>query len=293
MIAIDAALARCNFVSSTVELAVSGGADSVAMALLARKAGLEATIHHVDHHLRRDSGDDAALVEQLARDLDFNYVRHDVHLEAGANVESRARAARRAVLSPLALTGHTMDDLAESVLINLLRGAGIDGLSPMVNESTKPILALRRSEAKEIVVDSQRPFVVDSTNADLNILRNRIRLETLPMLCDVARRDLTPVIARQAILIGDERRWLDEICADDVRRALDDIDCRELTTWPTARLRRWLRAKLSYPDRGDGEHPPSAAEVDRVIDVVRGASIATEIGGSRRVSRHGQHLKIT
>ncbi len=293
MITVDEALARCRFPAGSVELAVSGGADSVAMALLARAANIAATVHHVDHHLRHESSEDARLVEQLAHDLGFHFVLHDVHVEKGANMESRARGARRSVLPARALTGHTMDDLAETVLINLMRGAGVDGLSPMVNEQTKPILSLRRSEVLEIVEKSERPFVVDSTNNDLTILRNRIRLETLPMLNEVARRDLVPVLGRQAELMGEERRWIEEICHDDSLISIDDIDCRDLARWATARLRRWLRIKLSGADHGDGVHPPSAAEVERVIAVVRGEVAATEIAGSRRVSRHDQHLRIT
>ena len=65
----------------------------------------------------------------------------------GANFEARARAERRRALPAGALTGHTMDDLAETVLLNMMRGAGVDGLSPMVNDPTKPLRDLRRSEA--------------------------------------------------------------------------------------------------------------------------------------------------
>jgi tRNA(Ile)-lysidine synthase len=293
MMSMDDTLGRCRFAPGPLELAVSGGADSVAMALLAHAFGASGTIHHVDHHLRPESGDDAALVEQLAFDLGFNFERHDVHLSGDGNIESRARAARRSVLPPGSLTGHTMDDLAETVLINMMRGAGIDGLSPMVNEATKPILGLRRSDVLGVVVRSGRPFVIDATNADLALLRNRIRLETLPMLNEVAQRDLVPVLARQAELMGEERRWIDEISSIDVLRPIEEIDCRELATWPTARLRRWLRHQLMGVDQGDGAHPPTLAEVDRVIDVVRGVNVATQISGSRRVSRHGQHLRIT
>jgi tRNA(Ile)-lysidine synthase len=290
---IEEALGRCNFVDQQVDLAVSGGADSVALALLARAGGRSGTIHHVDHQLRPTSADDAQLVRRLARELGFEFRLHLVEIDSSANLEARARAARRTVLPDGVLTGHSMDDLAETVLINLLRGAGVDGLSPMVHDPSKPLIELRRSELLEIVIGAHREFVVDSTNSDTSLLRNRIRLETMPMLCELAQRDLVPVIARQAHLMGEERQWLNELVAPDLSRAIGDIDCRELGTWPLARLRRWLRTHLAGIDEGDGVHPPSAAELDRVVDVVMGRAVATEISGARRVSRHGQHLQIT
>ncbi len=293
MITVANALARCRFEGSDLALAVSGGADSVGLALLVHAAGVRATLHHVDHHLRGDSSRDAELVARLANDLGFSFVLHDVTVAPGGNLESRARAARRNVLPEGVLTGHTMDDLAETVLINLMRGAGIDGLAPMVNDPSKPLLALRRSEVLSIVTASRRDYIVDSTNSDTTLLRNRVRLETLPMLCEVAQRDLVPVLARQAQLMGEERRWLELVSQPDLAVALEDADCRELATWPVPRLRRWLRVTLSAPDAGDGVHPPSAAEIDRVIDVVRGETVATQIAGARRVSRHGQRLRIS
>jgi len=73
---------------------------------------------------------------------------------------------------------------------------------------------------------------------------------------------------------------------------LADADCRELRTWPVARLRRWLRGQLRGPDHGDGEHPPSADDVERALAVVRGDVVATELHGGRRLARRGQRLTL-
>jgi hypothetical protein len=112
------------------------------------------------------------------------------------------------------------------------------------------------------------------------------------MLDDVAGRDVVPILARQAALLYDERTWLDELAVDDRAVSLEDADCRELRTWPRARLRRWLRAQLRTADQGDGSHPPSADEVERAIDVVRGDVVATELSAGRRLSRREQHLTL-
>ena len=100
------------------------------------------------------------------------------------------------------------------------------------------------------------------------------------------------MLARQAALIGDERAWLDELVRDDATRALGDVDCRELREWPVPRLRRWLRAQLRTADHGDGSHPPSAEEVERAIEVVRGEVVATELAGGRRLARRHRHLTL-
>lgn len=289
-----ALLALCDFPppGSDVDLAVSGGPDSLGMTLLAVAAGLNITIHHVNHHLRPDSSHDAECVQGLAERLRVPAVFHDVIVDTQRGIEAGARAARRTVLPARALTGHTMDDLAETVLINLLRGAGRDGLSPMVGQATKPLLRVRRADLRAFVDASGYDYVIDSTNTDLTFLRNEIRLRVLPNLCEVAQRDVVPVLARQAFVMAEEAKWLDELTAGDRLLELQEADCRDLREWHPVRLRRWLRLVLVRNEL-DGVHPPTLAEVERVMSVVSGDVMATEIGGGRRVSRHEQRLSIT
>jgi tRNA(Ile)-lysidine synthase len=277
---------------STADLAVSGGPDSLGLLLLAREAGLVVTVHHVDHHARPTSTVDADHVQEICQRLQINFVRHDVMVAAGANFEARARAARRTAMPAGVLTGHTMDDLAETVLLNMMRGAGLDGLSPMVNDPTKPLRDIRRSALHDFVASSSFTPVHDESNDDPAFQRNRVRHELMAMLDDIASRDVVPILARQAALAFDERVWLDELARDDVAVALEDADCRDLRTWPRARLRRWLRAQLRVADAGDGEHPPSADEVERAISVVRGDVVAMELSGGRRLSRREQRLML-
>jgi tRNA(Ile)-lysidine synthase len=185
-----------------------------------------------------------------------------------------------------------MDDLAETVLLNMLRGAGLDGLSPMVNDPTKPLRDLRRRSLHEFVDSTPYVALHDETNDSPAFRRNRVRHELMGLLDDVAGRDVVPILARQAALLHDERRWLDELARDDEAVSLEDADCRVLRTWPRARLRRWLRVQLRGVDQGDGSHPPSASEIERAIDVVDGEAVATELSGGRRLSRKDQHLTM-
>ena len=287
-------LAQCHFAEAgtNADLAVSGGPDSLGLLLLAREAGLVLTVHHVDHHARPTSTEDARHVEAICQQFDIDFVRHDVDVGAGANFESRARAARRSAMPETVLSGHTMDDLAETVLLNMLRGAGLDGLSPMVNDATKPLRDLRRRPLHEFVESTPYVALHDETNDSPAFRRNRVRHELIGLLDDVAGRDVVPILARQAALMHDERTWLDELARDDQAVSLADADCRVLRAWPRARLRRWLRVRLRGVDQGDGSHPPSASEVERAIEVVGGEAVATELSGGRRLSRRDQHLTL-
>jgi tRNA(Ile)-lysidine synthase len=275
-----------------VDLAVSGGPDSLGLLLLALAVGLRVAVHHVDHRARATSGDDARFVEELCQTLGVPCIVHDVEVPSGANFEARARAERRRVLPDGALTGHTMDDLVETVLLNMMRGAGLDGLSPMVNDPTKPLRDLRRSDVHDFVEASGHVARHDESNDNMAYRRNRVRHQLLPLMCEVAERDVVPVIARQAAVLYEERSWLETLSVDDVALELSDADCRQLREWPRARLRRWLRLQLFAIDDVNERHPPSAAEVDRAVAVVVGEAVATELSGGRRLARRDQRLTL-
>jgi tRNA(Ile)-lysidine synthase len=260
------------------------------LVLLALEAQLRVTVHHVDHHAREGSGDDARFVMDFCADHGLACVVHDVQLAATDNFEARARAARRSVLPPGSLTGHTMDDLAETVVLNVLRGTGLDGLSPMVGDPTKPLRDLRRREVHELVAAAGVSARVDESNQSSRFRRNRVRHELLPLMNEVAGRDVVPLLARQAAVVGGELAWLDEVVAADRRLALGEADCRELREWVPARLARWLRMHLTTRNEHGEFYPPSADEIDRAMAVVRGEVVACELSGGRRLARRNQLL---
>jgi tRNA(Ile)-lysidine synthase len=280
-------LARCAFPpeGTQVDLAVSGGADSSGLALLAVAAGLRATLHHVDHGLRAGAATEADVVADLAARLGTRFVAHTAAVEPGPNLEARARAARRGTLPVGVLTGHTMDDQAETVLLNLLRGAGLDGLAAM-SPSTKPLLGLRRHEVRELVAEAGIPTVLDPSNFDLVLRRNLVRARVLPELSRVAARDLVPVLARQAEIARSVVAYLDGVALAAVPDATD-VDA--LRSAPAVLRRRRLR---DLARGGDGMHPPSAAEVDRMEAVVLGDAKGTELAGGRRLARRRGRLHL-
>jgi tRNA(Ile)-lysidine synthase len=286
-------LERCTFPppdEGPVDLAVSGGPDSLALVVLAARAGLAGRAIHVDHGLRPDSHLDAEVVAKAAAAFHFDFDGRSVTLENGPNLEARARKARYQALPAGVLTGHTMDDQAETVILNVLRGAALDGLSGMrAGRSTRarrPLLGLRRADTTDLCEWAGLTPVVDPTNSDPRFRRNRIRLEVLPALSEVAGRDVVPVLARQAELLGDDAGFLDGLAA-----ALDPTDAKALRQAPAplARraVRRWLRRVTGYE-----QHPPSSTEISRVLAVAAGTVKACELAGGYRVERHAGRLQV-
>jgi tRNA(Ile)-lysidine synthase len=276
-------LARCSFpaAGTDVTCAVSGGADSLALLVLAVEAGCRVTAVHVDHGLRAGSAAEAGVVAAVARSRGAAFRAEQVTVTPGPNLEARARAARYAVLPPGVLTGHTADDQAETVLVNLLRGSGLDGLAGMRAEG-HPLLRIRRAETRALCTALGLTPVEDPTNASLAHRRNRVRHELLPLLDAIADRDVAALLARQASALRDEADLLDSLA-----RALDPTDARALAAAPTALARRAVRRWLTCG------YPPEAAAVERVLAVARGEAVACDVGGGRRVARSGQRLRLT
>ena len=281
----DRLLARCTFplAAAPVACAVSGGADSLALLVLAVRAGCEVTAIHVDHGLRPGSTAEADVVSAAAVRFGAAFRSTRVAVEPGPNLEARAREARYGVLPAGVLTGHTADDQAETMLLNLLRGAALPGLAGMRPDG-HPLLGVRRHETAALCSATGLTPVVDPSNADPAHLRNRVRHELLPMLDALAGRDVALVLARQATVVRADADLLDELA-----RGLDPTDARALAAAPAplaARaVRRWLAPEL-------GGHPPDAASVARVLQVATGERRACEVEGGLRIERHARQLQM-
>ena len=284
-------LTRCTFPppGTPVACAVSGGPDSLALLVLAAAAGCDVTAIHVDHGLRPGSAHEADLVAAAADTVGAGFEAKTVTVGPGSNLEARARAARFAALPEDVATGHTMDDQAETVLINLLRGAGADGLAGMAPGYRHPLLALRRCDTHRLCRAAGLDLVDDPTNTDPAFVRNRVRHELLPLCAEVAGRDPVPLLARQAGLLRDEVELLNALAAGTLP---DPSDARRVARTPRPVARRALRTWLRDQEQSDVAHPPSLAEVDRVLDVATGKAVGTELSGGRQVRRTKGRLRV-
>lgn len=238
-------------------VACSGGADSVALLRLlcavnqSRYWGWTLVVGHVNHQLRGDASDeDARFVRRLAKSLGLSCCLERVTLASNARgtvSEAAARSARRLALAALGrkhrcaaiVLAHHADDQAETVLLRMLRGAGVRGLAAMAEKTRsagepsavllRPLLALTREQLRAYLAQIDQPWREDHTNASQTFLRNRVRHELLPLLvtyqpriteglCRLAlharhadaaiRREVGRFFSKATIVLENDRVWL-------------------------------------------------------------------------------------
>ena len=223
-----------------IAIAISGGADSVALLLTLHAAnsakhdalGVGISAVHINHHLRgKESNADQNFVEDLCIGLDIPLHLHHADIPerittTSEGIEEAARNARYDFFSTLlnsghadaVLTAHTLDDQAETVLMKLLRGAWTEGLSaihPVLAQPKgkilRPFLQTRRAEIESFLKSSNQPWREDSTNTDTAFTRNRIRHELLPQL-RTFNPNIDQTLANLAELAREEElRWQTEL----------------------------------------------------------------------------------
>jgi tRNA(Ile)-lysidine synthase len=277
-----------------VIVAASGGADSTALVCLLRDAAVRLGIEvvglaHFNHMLRGAAADeDERFCGHLADrfSLAFDAGRGDVGAAArrwGASLEDAGRRLRYQFLGEARVragathvaVGHTRDDQAETVLLNLLRGAGTLGLGGMpVRRGTvvRPLIDCRHRELVEYLRAAGVPFREDESNLDRRHLRNRIRHEVLPVL-----ESVTPsagaALARAAESARADAEYLDELAAEALTRVLAEpageamtLNVEALTGLPIALARRVAGLALR---RASGGRFVGFDQVDRLLALAR------------------------
>jgi tRNA(Ile)-lysidine synthase len=312
---------------ATVVVAVSGGADSVALLLAldelvkSGKLNLSLWVAHLNHKLRLTSAADARWVVRLARQLGHKSSVGNVEVETlakatGDNLEQAARRARYEFLAKTAnrnraeivLTAHTMDDQAETVLLNLLRGSGLDGLGGIepvraLDEGSEVLLArpllswTRRRAAATYCQSLGIEIRADEMNKDERFARVRVRTQLLPLMQSFNPK-LVEALARTAELLREDNRALDLAAGRllEISRATKEgaravgKDCPPLRTDVLAlahsslrrrALRQWLRNCRGDLRRIERVH---VSAVETLLFGDRGGRIV-ELPGGAKVSR--------
>ncbi len=182
-----------------VIVCVSGGADSTALLKVLLRLGYKCTAVHCNFHLRGAESDrDQKFVEELCRNLDVELVICDYDTVSyaklkGISIEMAARELRYADFERIMqergasaiCIAHHRDDSVETLLLNLIRGTGMRGLTgikPKNGHIVRPLLCVSRQEIEEWLKEKGMPFVTDSTNLETDYTRNKIRLELLPLM---------------------------------------------------------------------------------------------------------------
>lgn len=190
------ALAELVPTGTPLVVALSGGGDSVALLLLAHDGGIPVRAAHLDHGLRPESSEDADFCGDLCSRLGIELCRRRVDVAGlaareGLSVEQAGREARYRFLDEvregaLVATAHTRDDQAETVLMRVLEGCGLAGLTGIHPTSrgwvVRPLLAFRRVQLREYLTERGQPWREDPSNQAANLPRSRIRHQILPVL---------------------------------------------------------------------------------------------------------------
>lgn len=280
---------------------VSGGADSVALLYAlhewARRHPLRLVVAHLNHGIRGRAADrDEEAVRRVARTLNLPFICERVDVPALAkrtkqSLEMAARQARYEFFARVArqqkacavAVAHTADDVAETLLLRLVRGAGLEGLrgiAPVgvVNgvRVVRPMLKVTRSEIEAFLKAHAIPWRNDETNRDPAILRNRIRHVLLPLLKKDFQPAIYSVLERTAVILRDEDAVLGPMVQRALKRALqsdETLSVRSVKRLAIGLRRRVLREWL----RGLG-----LPEAHIHFDLVERVQVALE--GTGRVS---------
>jgi tRNA(Ile)-lysidine synthase len=279
---------------------VSGGRDSVVLLHALASLGFRnLVVCHLDHGLRgEESKRDRAFVKRLAVRLGFECETEAMDLEAHAlkrslSLETAGREARLAFFAkvarlrrcPRVFLAHHRDDLAETFLFNLLRGAGPTGLATMRPRTElgelillRPMLALSRSDIDRYAKQHRLRFREDASNADPRHTRNRLRNEVIPLLEEVLGRDVRRALARTAEILRSEEEWISDLPA---LRSDERLTVKVVAGLPLALQRRLLKAWL---ERG-GIRDVGFDEIERVRSLLDGGTAKVNLPGARHARR--------
>ena len=320
----------------TIVVAVSGGADSTALLLAIEELKRQHQIYtgicvaHLDHRLRKSSSKDAKWVADLAEKLGFRSVigRARALEETNDNLEQAAREARYAFLQRTAkkvsanyvLTGHTMDDQAETVLLRLMRGSagfglgGMEAVRPLAKNSSiklvRPLLWARRIDTEEYCRVRRIKFLSDEMNDDLTFARVKVRKQLLPLMQSFNNR-IVEAISRTASQLREDGAVLSDDSDALLRRAAvsnneegneegverDEtkppvLDVKVLANAPPAIRRRALRQWLSEARGGTRRlEMVHLVAVERLLEGNSGGKVA-ELPNGGRVRRRRNRLEF-
>lgn len=219
-------------------IGVSGGSDSIALLHLLHqlkpKLALSLLAVHINHNLRgAESAEDELFVKHLCDRLNIPIVIRQLHFESKADLENAARLGRREIMLQLKnmykfdriVLAHQKDDQAETVLMNMVRGAGITGLGgipPISGIYLRPLFAFSKAELESWLTASGFTWRQDSSNADNSFTRNHIRNELIPWIAQNLNPEIIHRLYQQANSFRKTDDWLKTLCAKKLKKLIID-----------------------------------------------------------------------
>jgi tRNA(Ile)-lysidine synthase len=309
----------------TVVVACSGGPDSLcllhALHRVRRLLRIRLAVFHFDHRLQPGSERDAGYVERQAERLGLPFAGREApdQPRRGQSVEAWARLARYAGLTSAAsdlgadraALGHTLDDRAETVLLGLARGGGLEAVSgmppvasvpPLGFPASRPLIETTRQETAAFCRSLRLRPRVDPTNRDRRFLRNRIRLEVLPFMEKRLDRNLRGTLARTAENVRADAAYLDTVASEAARRIVAvqgeevRLQARALAALPKPIGARVVRDALRLEAALGGEWEPEAgaAHILGVLDLAAGGrGRGIDLPGDLKAKRLKEYVRLS
>lgn len=290
--------------------AVSGGRDSVCLlhylAAVAPERGFTVAAGHLNHRMRPEAQRDEDFVRELCRDLGVAFYTeaapvYETAARWGLGVEETGRRLRYDFLLRTAekigaeriATAHHAQDQAETVLLNLLRGTGPEGLGgipPVRGRIVRPLLQTGRGEIEDYLRQHGLSYVEDSTNEDTHYARNRLRRELWPQL-ETINPALTKAIGRTAEILRRENDYLDALAAERLPPEGAAVETAALLAAPEALRPRMVRLLLDRMPTGKKD--VGAVHIEAVLTLAAGGGGTLDLpAGLRAVCRKGR-LRLT
>ena len=289
--------------------AVSGGRDSVCLlhylANLAPDRGFSVAAAHLNHKMRPEAQRDEDFVRALCRKLDVPFYTEAVPVyetaeQWGLGVEETGRRLRYDFLQRTAdtigaeriATAHHAQDQAETVLLNLLRGTGPEGLAgipPVRGRIVRPLLQTSRREIEDYLEEHGLSHVEDSTNQDTHYARNRLRRELWPQM-EAINPALTRAIGRTAEILRSENPYLDRLAADYLPQSGTALETARLLSAPEALRPRILRLLLQRLP--GGKRDVSAVHIDALLALAVGGG-TLDLPGEMQAGCRGGEVRLT
>ena len=276
---------------SRVVVALSGGGDSVALAglmceLSAKASWSVAGFLHINHQLRAAAKKDAEFCRKLSDKLNVPFLIEKVDVVAmsrnlGISLEQAGHRLRYEIFSRICehqvadcvVTGHTRDDLAETVLLRLIRGAGprgLAGIRPRNGFVVRPLLDITRKELRRYLKARGLPHREDETNEDTVVTRNRIRHSLIPFLRKNFSEGIIDVLAREASIARADDEGMEHEVDQAIGRIVcygeegADIDSEAVAKLPLALARRVSKQVLEHV----GGRPVNFDQINRLLSLI-------------------------
>ena len=305
---------------SRVLIGVSGGPDSICLwhvlMGLAHDFNIRIGVAHLNHELRTAASDrDASFVRELAEFYNTPFFYQKANIRSAAeksrrSIEEAGRMARYAFFRETAAAhgfdkialGHHRDDNAEQVLMNLLRGAGLDGLGgipPVRDQFIRPLIRVCRKDVLSYLAENRLEYMTDQTNADNLFLRNRVRHQLLPLLEKGFNPNIAESLNRLSEICRSEKEWIDGLVLqtlDQVTRHRNKIQLTlsiaGLKRLHQAHLRRLVRTGIRQI-KGDLRRI-RMAQIDAAVGLIHSekAMAWCDLPDRIRVEKQGDHLFI-